>query len=305
MCVVLIPLTLRGLPLRFSRRDARDLFGYGVYLVPSSFMNFLLHLSDRYFLKHYSTLAAVGLYSLGYRFGEMIFFAMSAFQLAWIQFLFANRKSPDAPQLYARVFTYVLASAGALWLGLALFSEEIVTIMAAPAFRDAHRVVPWVGGAFLLQGLAVAGNVGMPLHKKVKYRPAIMTVVAALNLSLNFTLVPPFGAIGAAVAIFTSMAVKLLLELAVGYRLFPVPYEYGRLLRVTLIGAALYLIGVSATWDALWVSVSVKAALLLAAPLLLYASGFFEPSELSRLRRLIVTRRAVAGDAAPAPGETR
>jgi O-antigen/teichoic acid export membrane protein len=299
MCAVLIPLTLRGLPLRFSRRDAGDLLGYGVYLVPSSVMSFLLHMSDRYFLKHYSTLAAVGLYALGYRFGEMIFFAMSAFQLAWIQFLFANRKSPDAPVLYARVFTYVLASAGGLWLGLALFSEEVVTIMAAPAFRDAHRVIPWVAGAFLFQGLAAAGNVGMPLHKKVKYRPAIMMVIAALNLTLNFMLVPPLGAIGAAVAIFSSMAVKLLLELVVSYRLFAVPYEYGRLLRLTLIGAALYLIGTSAVWGALWVSVSVKAALLLAAPLLLYASGFFEPSELSRLRGSLWRVRRWAGALPP------
>jgi O-antigen/teichoic acid export membrane protein len=305
MCAILIPLTLRGLPLRFSRRDAGDLLGYGVYLVPSGLMNFLLHLSDRYFLKYYSTLAAVGIYALGYRFGEMIAFAMAAFQLAWIQFLFANRKSPDAPVLYARVFTYVLASAGALWLGLALFSEEIVTIMAAPAFRDAHRVVPWVAGAFLLEGLAAAGNVGMPLHKKVKYRPAIMAVIAALNLALNFMLVPRLGAIGAAIAIFASMAVKLFLELAVGYQLFAVPYEYGRVLRLTLIGAALYLIGTSAVWGSLWMSVSVKAALLLAAPLLLYASGFFESTELNRLRDSLWRIRRWAGMLPPAPGESR
>lgn len=288
MCAVLIPLTLRGLPLKFSRRDAGELLGYGIYLVPSGFMNFLLHLSDRYFLKHFGTLAGVGLYALGYRFGEMIGFAMSAFQLAWIQFLFANRKSPDAPALYARVFTYVLATAGTLWLALALFAREVITLMAAPAFRDAYQVVPWVAGAFLLEGLTATGNIGMPLNKKVKYRPAILATVAALNLALNFTLVPSLGAIGAGMALFTSMAVKLLLELSVGYRLFAVPYEYGRLLRLALVGSAVYLIGTTAPWGSPAMSIGGKLFLLACAPFALYATSFFEPEELRRLRLSLV-----------------
>ena len=97
LCVVLIPLTLRGSSLKFSRRDAADLLGYGVYLLPSGLLSFLLNLSDRYFLRHFSSLAVVGLYALGYRFAEILAFVMAAFQLAWPAFLFSNRTSPDAP----------------------------------------------------------------------------------------------------------------------------------------------------------------------------------------------------------------
>ena len=119
-------------------------------------------------------------------------------------------------------------------------------------------------------------------------------VVAALNLTLNFMLVPSLGAMGAAMAIFGSMAVKLLLESAVSYHCSPCRTSMAAL-RLVLIGTALYFIGTSVAWGTLWVNVSVKAALLLAAPLLLYATGFFEPSELSRLRGSLWRIRRLAG----------
>jgi O-antigen/teichoic acid export membrane protein len=296
LCAVLIPITLRGIPLKFSRRDAGDLLGYGIYLLPSGLLNFVLNLGDRYFLKHFASLSAVGLYSLGYRFAEILHFAMAAFQLAWPQFLFSNRNSPDAPALYARVFTYILAGMGFLWLGLALFAEDIVHVMAAPAFREAHRVVPWIAGAFLFDALTVVGNVGMPMHRKVKFRPLILAAVAGLDVGLNFALVPGWGALGAAIALFTSFGFKFLLELLVGYRLYPVPYEYGRVFRLVAVGAATYWVGSSIAWGSLGASVSGKVLVVLCAPLALYATSFFEPGELRRLRLSLssVGRRSTA-----------
>lgn len=291
LCAVLLPLTLRGLRLKFSRRDAGDLLGYGVYLLPSGLLTFVLHLGDRYFLKLYASLTAVGLYALGYRFAEILSFAMAAFQLAWPQFLFSNRKSPDAPALYARVFTYVVAVTGFLWLGLALFAQDIVHVMAAPAFQEAYRVVPWIAGAFFFDALAVAGNIGMPMHRKVKYRPLILTLVVALNIGLNFALVPRWEASGAAVAICASSGVKLLLEVIVGYRLYPVPYEYTRVARLAVVGAATYWIGSSIAWGSLGMSVGGKLFLLVCAPFALYATSFFAPDELHRLRSLLNVRR--------------
>jgi O-antigen/teichoic acid export membrane protein len=284
MCVVLIPLTLKGLPLKYSRRDAGDLLGYGIYLMPSGLLNFILNLGDRYFLKHFGSLSSVGLYALGYRFAEIMRFVMQAFQLAWPQFLFANKKSADAPALYARVFTYTLAVMGLIWLVLAMFAKDIVSVMAAPAFREGYRVVPLIAGAFLFDALAVVGNVGMPMHKKVKFRPLILAIVAGLDIALNLALVPTWGAIGAATAIFVTFGLKCFLEMLVGYRLYPVPYEYGRVLRLSAVGAATYWVGTSIAWGSLAMSIGGKLFILLCAPVALYATSFFEPQELRGLR---------------------
>jgi hypothetical protein len=80
------------------------------------------------------------------------------------------------------------------------------------------------------------------------------------------------------------MGAKFVLELIVGNRLYRVPYEYARLIRLAAVGAPVYGISALVHWDSLAVTLSYKAALLLAAPVALYLTGFLEPEELARLR---------------------
>lgn len=300
LCLYLIPYTLRGLTLRFSRQDAGDMLGYGVYLIPTSLCSFVLQLSDRYFLKHYGSLHDVGLYSLGYRLGEFLTFPMQAFELAWPQFLFSNHKSPDAPALYARTFTYFLGFMGFMCLIISLFAKEIIELTVAPAFHEAHKVVPLIAAALFFKGFNYAGNVGINLHRKVKYRPVILGAAAGLNITLNFLLIPSYGMMGAAVSTLVSYFVEGVLRVIVSQRLYPVPYEYARLGRVALIVIGLYYTGVMIPWGTLWMALAGKATLLLCAPLLLYVSGFFQPGELERLKGLVSDLRRWSGGNLPA-----
>ncbi len=259
-------------------------------------------MSDRYFLKLYSSLEVVGLYSLGYRFGEIIGFAMAAFSLAWSPFLFENRKNADAPALYARVATYYVVALGALWLAVSLLSREVITVMARPNFHEAHRVVPWIAAAFFFQGLAYVGNVGIAINRKVKYRPLIMGAATGLNLGLNFLLVPPYGMMGAAVAATVSFFVWMLLQVTVAQHLYRVPYEYGRIARAVAAALLLYGIGMAVPWSSLWVAVAGKAGLVLCLPLILYVSGFFHAGEIGRARNMLRTARRRGPVLAPAEG---
>lgn len=287
MCLYLVPVTIKGLTLRYSRQDAQHMLGYGIYLIPTALGSFVLQLSDRYFLKHYSTLAVVGIYALANRLSEMLSFPMQAFELAWPQFLFGNQKSPNAPVLYARVFTYLLTVLSLMWLVISLLAKEIVTFMVHPSYHEAYRVVPWLAGGFVVQGLNYAGNVGINLHRKVKYRPLIIMTTAALNLTLNFLLIPSYGMMGAAIATFASYAFQSLFRIVVSYWLYPIPFEYARLMRVAVLVTGFYYAGVQIPWGSLWASTAGKVSLILAFPFCLYVSGFFDPGELERLKGLI------------------
>ena len=65
--------------------------------------------------------------------------------------------------------------------------------------------------------------------------------IAALvvNVALNLVLVPPLGIVGAGLALVASYLVVVALMYVFTQRLFPVPYEWGRLARVVLVSAAL------------------------------------------------------------------
>ncbi|MBI84188.1 MAG: hypothetical protein CMJ81_13385 [Planctomycetaceae bacterium] len=54
---------------------------------------------DRWFIKEYYSASEVGIYALGYRFGEIMTFVVTAFQLSCPQFIFRNQKQENAPEL--------------------------------------------------------------------------------------------------------------------------------------------------------------------------------------------------------------
>ena len=68
--------------------------------------------------------------------------------------------------------------------------------------------------------------------------PATIAALVA-NVALNLLLVPPLGIVGAGLALVASYLVVLALMYGFTQRLFPVPYEWGRLARVVLVSAAL------------------------------------------------------------------
>ena len=69
--------------------------------------------------------------------------------------------------------------------------------------------------------------------------------VAALvvNVVLNLLLVPSLGIVGAGIALVASYLVVLALMYGFTQRLFPVPYQWGRLARVVLAAAVLVGVG--------------------------------------------------------------
>jgi peptidoglycan biosynthesis protein MviN/MurJ (putative lipid II flippase) len=107
-----------------------------------------------------------------------------------------------------------------------------------------------------------------------------------VNVALNLVLVPPLGIVGAGLALALSYLVGLALMYAFTQRLFPVPYEWGRLLRVVLtvtvlVGLAELLVPTEGADGLL-----LRVALFAAYPLALFATGFFTPEERGWLARL-------------------
>jgi O-antigen/teichoic acid export membrane protein len=129
--------------------------------------------------------------------------------------------------------------------------------------------------------------------------------IAALivNLALNIVLVPPLGIVGAGLALVASYVVVVALMYVFTQRLFPVPYEWGRLARVLAAAAAVVGLGELLLPSEGFVGLASRALIWLAYPAVLLASGFFsgeERSWLSRLRhpgRLVAQLRAMQ----PAP----
>ncbi len=279
MCLVLTWPALRAFKAGFHWQGIKDQLKYGLPLVPAGAAAFILDLTDRWFIKEYYSVDEVGIYALGYRFGEIMTFVVTAFQLSWPQFIFRNQKEENAPQLYAHMATYYIAFLLFLWVGLSAFSNDLIHIMATPAFYAAATVVPIIGFALVLDGMTFMVKVGILITKKTYFRTITIFIAATVNIGLNYLFIPTYGMVGAAWATLGGFLVQVILTLLFSQRLYHVPFPWMKI--AWIMGGALvtFFIATSVQFDSIAASMAFKSAVMPLYPLALLASGLFAPKD--------------------------
>jgi O-antigen/teichoic acid export membrane protein len=280
-CILLTGATFSALRSGFHWKEIKEQLFFGLPFIPIGAASFILDLADRWFIKHYYSTSEVGIYSLGYRFGEILTFVVTAFQLSWPQFLFQNKKEPNAPKLYADMTTYYTALMMLLWLSLAVFAPELLRIMATPKFYPAANVIPVVAFALVFDGMGFMFNIGALFSKKTLLRTASVSIAAVVNMALNFWLIPKYGMMGAAWATFLGFLTQMIGTLYLSLRVYHVPYRYDHLLGV--VGAALGIYGASLLvhTGSVWTAIAIKVPLMMLFPVALLASGLFYAKDLA------------------------
>jgi hypothetical protein len=81
---------------------------------------------------------------------------------------------------------------------LTLISRVALPALVGDAYRAAYEVVPLVALAYAFNGLHYALSPGVHLAGRTRWFPPLALAAAALNLGLNFLLIPTLGRMGAA-----------------------------------------------------------------------------------------------------------
>lgn len=288
----LLPVLTRNAFPAFRPALLAEALRFGLPKAPHGLMIQLLNLADRKILASFRDLGTVGIYDKGYVLGAGVKFALSAFEPAWQPFVYGQIGQPDTPRTLARVVTYAWAGFVTLGLCVAIFGRELLMALTFtnPAFWAGAPVVHVVVLAYLLHGAFLLTSIGIGISKDTRYYPLITGAAAATNLAANFALIPRFGMMGAAWATVLAYAVMAGCGFALSRRLYPIPFEGGRLAGVS--ASALVSFGLSRLApDTLLPALAIKAGALAAFPLLLWLSGFLSDPE----RRWIAERRRGRG----------
>jgi hypothetical protein len=120
--------------------------------------------------------------------------------------------------------------------------------MAHPAYYDAHRVIPWIAGAFFFQGIGWVWTIGLHVHKVVKARLLVNITTTIVILGLNFWLIPRFWMMGAAAAASLSSCSSACVQVYVVDIYYPVPFEFRRVTKVALVVLGIYIVGSHIAW---------------------------------------------------------
>jgi O-antigen/teichoic acid export membrane protein len=298
----------RRLSLRIDRPLMRRLLRFGLPTMPAELSLYLLNFVDRIIIVRAAGLAEAGLYSLAVKFAQAVNVLVRGFQLAWPPLAYSIRDDGEARRAYAAIVTWFVSGCAFVVIGMWLFSRWIVRALAAPEFFDSFEAVGLISTAVTLYALYMVLVVILGRTGRTEFNfPATIAALVA-NVALNLALVPPFGIVGAGVALVVSYLLVVALMYAFTQRLFPVPYEWGRLARVVLVSAALVGVGEALLPGDGIEGLLSRAVIWAAYPLVLLGSGFFNAEERRWLRRLrhpgelLAGFRAASLEAAPSQG---
>jgi O-antigen/teichoic acid export membrane protein len=271
---------------------------FGLPLVPHMLSGWILTGVDRFFLNHYANLSTVGLYSLGYKLANVMNIILLSINQAWTPFFMstAEERGEEAKDTFARLTTYYLAVIFFLALCLSVPAREIIALMTTSSYHQAYKVVPIITFGWVLNGMYFMVVNQIFYTKKTKFLPLATLSSGLLQVLLNYVWVPQYGMMGSAWAMFVAQFFSFLLTWFISYRVYPMHFEYRKIVRIILVTGGILVMSNSITISSIGYSLLLRSTILLSYPVLLFLTGFLEPEEVSRVRSIIskeIARRAI------------
>ncbi len=284
---------------------------FGLPTMPAELSLYSLSFIDRILIARMLGLTEAGLYSLAIKVAQSVNVLVRGFQLAFPPLAYSIVDDDEARRAYSAVVTWFVAIMALVVTGIWLVAPWIIRIFAAPEFFGAHEAVGPVAAGTALYALYMVLLVVLGRTGRTEFNFPATVAGVVVNIGLNVLLLPIWGIVGAAVSLCVSYMVVVGLMYVFTQRLFPVPYEWGRLLRILIATAVLIAVGETLVPDDGLAPLAIRLLLTAALPAVLLGTGFFtleerrqltlltRPAELKeRIRAARATGRAAGGEAA-------
>jgi len=275
--------------LFFSFTKFKSMLKFSLPLIPANVGTFILNYADRFILQKLATIAEVGIYALGYKFGYMLpVLVMGPINMIWTPQMFELASKSDKKTI-EKMFTYIMLILIFCGLGLILLTKDAIRIMATPPFYPAYKVVSFVVLGYILRGMASFFWNGIMIAKKTIYIGISVFISALSNILLNILLIPQFRTMGAAYSTAISFLIMFVLIFYFCQRVYSIKCEWGRISKIAIVGLFIFFLDQWIVLHPLLLSLLFKTFLLTSFPFLLYLINFYNTDELSRIQTFILS----------------
>jgi O-antigen/teichoic acid export membrane protein len=254
-----------------------EMLRFALPFLPGALGYFVLNSGDRFFLKRYVP-DEVGGYALGYKLALVVgLFSRTPLYVVWSARMYDAARRDDAAETFGRVFTRIIGAFAFVGLGLCLFADEVIALLAGGDFQGAAPIIAPVVLAYFFLTAADLMDAGFYVRRRTGTKTAIMLTSAVVIMLLYQLLIPTYGGMGAALATLAAFVFHAALTRYVSQGLFSVRYENGRVAALLALAVALWLVS-RLLPAALWAA-PLKVGLLLTWPALLWAAGIVSAEE--------------------------
>jgi len=211
---------------------------YGLPLASVTLLEEVTKTADRFMLASLQNKAEAGLYAVGYDLsGNSILLLMSAINLAAypvIIKLLDNEGKKAALEYFHKYAVLLLGIAIPAVFGLILVGPNLIHLLIGEEYQQAVSfLLPWIAIALFMMGMqATYFDLAFQLGHHTIGIVKISIIIALINVTLNFYLIPIMGMKGAAIATLVSFILGALLSAIIGRKYFAVPLPVGEIIKI-------------------------------------------------------------------------
>jgi O-antigen/teichoic acid export membrane protein len=284
-------ITVRQIGFQFPRfTEIKNYLKYGLPLVPSAAILWIIHSSDRYIIGYFMEPKDVGIYAASYTLAYTISLLLGPLQVVLLP---AISKSYDGGDI-ARTKTYLKYSLKYLMMlsipfafGLSILASPLLRILTTVEFTSGSLVIPFVAFGLLLYGLYQVCMYVLHLAKKTSWILCLLSISAAINIGLNLLLIPRLGILGAAVGTLTAYFVLGILTVLVSFRYFKFDLSFSFMIKSILASAVMaFAIWLLSPSSVIGIAVSILIGVVIYIAMIFALKGLGK-NELNLLKDLV------------------
>ncbi len=211
-----------------DRKMITEALRYSLPLIPSEFSGSMRIVIDRLMLAAMTTLAATGLYVVGYQIGLIMAVLVYAFHRAYEPFLYRRLATitPEDKRRFVRVtylyFFGVLACASILTVGAPL----LLKIFAAKDYSESYVYVGWIAFGYAFYGMSLMVLPYILFQKRTMVLAYVSLIGTGIQIILCYVLIRREGPLGAAHATLISFFLSFILVWIVSAHAYPMNWFY-------------------------------------------------------------------------------
>ena len=180
--------------------------------------------SDLVFIEKFSSLNDVGLYSIGYQFGNLICIFCVIFQQFYSPYFFENMKlATNKTKWQSMKVNYIIILVSIVLVSILNLISPLIFQWFNTDYMGGLNYIAWIAISFVMYNGYQMFSLYFHYNEDTRYLTMFTMVAVILNLILNYYLVKKFNALGAAYATIITYSFYFLITAFTAIKKYNIP----------------------------------------------------------------------------------
>lgn len=254
---------------------------YSVPIMPHNLSTSIAGFASRVFLNKSTALALVGLYSVSMQLGAIIDMVQSSVYQAFSPWLYniMSQEGEDKKKDIVVLSRFLLILYSLLYMGIGLFSPEVLMLMTTESYHMAWTVIPILVIAYSVKSIYYFYINILFYYKEAANKIFISTITGSFaDIILASILVKHYGMYGAALAFLVAKVIVVSLVVVMSKKYNDIDYKVVDMLKIIIpsllfMGLGLYFSYTKFLTTFSWINLAYKIAIFLVYLIYIYLTN--------------------------------